>query len=224
MAVTMSDADLLARMKNYEDHFVERKTSGDAKDILKTIIGFANSAPLDLPAILYIGVRDSGEIETPQVNLDSLQKTVNKELRRAYPPIACFQKIVEDTGRQALAVIVFGSENRPHFAGPSYVRSGSETFEASDEQFNELIARRNSKVTRILEYKGKPISAMNRQKFPNGFQESNWTGNLSIYYCDQFFVTISNGAAIGNRTSFPLSEVEISFDDKENRLLLKIHR
>jgi len=82
MILDMSDADLLARMRNYEDHLVERKTSNDLKDVLKTIVAFANSAPVGYPAILYLGVRDSGEIETPQTNLDNGQKAVNKELQK----------------------------------------------------------------------------------------------------------------------------------------------
>jgi len=41
----MTERDLIGRLRNFEDQFVERKTSGDSKDWLKTVIGFANSAP-----------------------------------------------------------------------------------------------------------------------------------------------------------------------------------
>lgn len=40
----------------------------DDKDWKKTAVAFANSVPVGLPAVLYIGVRDNGEIETPQRN------------------------------------------------------------------------------------------------------------------------------------------------------------
>jgi Putative DNA-binding domain len=80
----MTDDDLLRRMRNFEDHFVERKTANDTKDILKTIVAFANSAPVGFPAILYMGVKDSGEIETPQRDLDKLEKEVNKKLQNTY--------------------------------------------------------------------------------------------------------------------------------------------
>ena len=72
--VQISDADLLARMRNSEDHLVERKTIKDQKDWKKSVVAFANSAPVGLPAVLYIGVRDYGEIETPQPDLDEAQK------------------------------------------------------------------------------------------------------------------------------------------------------
>ncbi|MGA9462275.1 MAG: ATP-binding protein [Terracidiphilus sp.] len=83
MMAELSEADLLARMKNFEDHFVERKVCSDSKDWLKTVVAFANSAPIDYPCILYIGVRDIGEIEDKQSNLDSVQKTLNRILQDA---------------------------------------------------------------------------------------------------------------------------------------------
>jgi hypothetical protein len=224
MIMEMSYADLLARMRNFEDHFVERKTSGDMKDFLKTIVAFANSAPIGYPAVLYLGVKNSGEIETPQVNLDNLQKTVNKELQKTYPRIPCFQKIIEHNERQALAIIILGSEKRPHFSGPSFIRTGSETLEASEQQFNELIAARNSKVSRMLAFKGKVVSVTNVHRTANHVNESNWGGTVTIYYCDQFFVTLATGPTPNERNTFPLNQVEISFDDAQNRLLLKIIR
>jgi len=118
-------------------------------------------------------------------------------------------------------VIIYGSENRPHFAGPSYVRSGSESLEASREQFNELIAKRNSKVSRISEFKGEVVSVNNIHRRPNDIQESRWSGSVTVHYCDQFYVTLSAGPYAKDRLSFPLDDVEISFDDSNNRLLLK---
>jgi len=66
VTVDLSDVDLLARMKNFEDHLVERKTIKDEKDWKKAAVAFANSVPIGLPAVLYIGVRDNADIETPQ--------------------------------------------------------------------------------------------------------------------------------------------------------------
>ena len=50
--VNLNDADLLAVMKNFEDHLVERKTVKDHKDWKKTAVAFANSVPVGLPAVL----------------------------------------------------------------------------------------------------------------------------------------------------------------------------
>ena len=54
-----------------------------------------------------------------------------------------------------MAVIVEASHSRPHFAGPSYVRVGSETITATSKQFEEMIASRNSKARPFLEAKRK---------------------------------------------------------------------
>jgi hypothetical protein len=81
-------------------------------------------------------------------------------MQDVYPRVPYVPKIVAENGRQALAVIIPGSESRPHFAGLSYVRRGSETFEASEEQFAELVAHRNSKAALILQSKGKNVTVV----------------------------------------------------------------
>jgi hypothetical protein len=68
-------------------------------------------------------------------------------MKKVYPRMPYVTKIINDEGRQALAVIIPGSESRPHFAGLSYVRRGSENVPASEEQFSELIAQRSSQVS-----------------------------------------------------------------------------
>jgi predicted HTH transcriptional regulator len=106
MTVDLNDAELLARMKNFENHLVERKTVRDDKDWKKTAVAFANSLPVGLPAVLFIGVRNNGEIESPQPNLDEIQKKFNAQMQRVYPRIAYVPKIVAENGKQALAVII----------------------------------------------------------------------------------------------------------------------
>jgi predicted HTH transcriptional regulator len=110
--VELSDAELLAKMRRFEDHFVERKTANDKKDWLKTVVAFANSTPTGSWAVLFIGVTDAGEIEERQPNFDSIQKTLNRELEKAYPRIDCITKGIEESGRKALAVIVLPSEKK----------------------------------------------------------------------------------------------------------------
>jgi hypothetical protein len=218
MIVNLSDADLLARLKNFEHHSIERKTSGDKKrDWLKTVVAFANSAPNGFPCVLYLGVKDSGEIETPQVNLDALQKTFIQEMKNAYPPVPYLTKSIDEDGRQALAVIVLGSELRPHFAGLAYVRKGSVTFDASEQQFDELIAQRNSKAARILQWKGKNITVSVR----TDNSEIPWSNSTTLVDCDQFYATIQQ-VAHEPPSSFPLSRIEINFDNLRKRLQLEI--
>lgn len=224
MTVELNELDLLARMKNFEDHLVERKTVGDSKDWRKTAVAFANSAPIGLPAVLYIGVKNSGEIETPQRDLDEAQKKFNSQMGSVYPRIAYIPKIIAEDGRQVLAVIVPGSDLRPHFSGLSYVRRGSESIEASETQFDEFIARRSAKAEFILRYKGQIVNAIHR-----GTSQGGWSGadtsafgdnKVVVAECNQFFVTFQTSN--GTKFSFPLSRVEINFDHERNKLQLEI--
>jgi hypothetical protein len=50
--IDLSDADL-SRLTTFEDAFVERKSPGETRDLLKTAVAFANSTPVGYPAILF---------------------------------------------------------------------------------------------------------------------------------------------------------------------------
>jgi hypothetical protein len=159
-----------------------------------------------------IGVRDNGEIESPQQNLDEAEKKFNRQMERVYPRIAYVPKVISDDGRQALAVVIPGSESRPHFAGLSYVRRGSESIESSEEQFSELIAQRNSKTALLLQSKGKNVT---------GDSEIPWPTSTVLVACNQFYVTLKR-LDHEPQHSFPLSRVEINFDNLRNTLQLEI--
>jgi predicted HTH transcriptional regulator len=217
MFVELSELELLARMRNFEDHLVERKTVKDEKDWKKTAVAFANSVAVGLPAVLYLGVRDTGEIEAPQQNLDEVQKKFNRQMGRVYPRIAYVPKIIAENGRQALALIIPGSDLRPHFAGLSYVRRGSESIEASEAQFEELIAQRNSKAALLMDYRGKNVTVYVR----TGDSEIPWPTSTALVACNQFYVTLKKFDHEPPH-SFPLSRVEISFDNLRNTLQLEI--
>ncbi len=216
-----TQAELLARLRNTEDHFVERKTFGDDDyDWLRTAVAFANSAPDGFPCVLFIGVRDDGRLQGGSTNLDTLQRKLNRRLARAYPRIPYYVKTISDGPRQALAVIVPGSSSRPHFAGPPFVRRGSHTHEMSVEEYREALAAQHSKAARILQFKGKSVKVVNIH--PTHGTEFEWGDPTSVAYCDQHYVTIDYG--VGNRTSIPLEQVRLSFDDRTNRLKIEILR
>jgi len=215
--IELSDEDLLLRRRNFEDAFVERKVSSDSKDWLKTAVAFANSTPVGYPAVLYIGVKHDGTPEDKAVNLDSLQKTFSEKVSIAYPPIFYFCKVLVVDAKQILAVIIPGSEQRPHFAGKSYVRRGSESVEASEEQFTELVASRDSKVYEILKWKGKGIALAFVGK---GQSRPTSSGEVAVVGCNPFYVTLQAGSAIFN---LPLQRIEVSFDSRSNRLQLEEH-
>ncbi len=165
--IEMSDADLLSRLVNFEDHFVERKTVADLNDSLKTVVAFANSAP--------IGARASS-ISASGMTANSRQrhmistrlKDPEPHLPENIPPRAVLPKIITNGRSTALAVIVYGSEQRPHFSGPSYIRQGSETFEASVDQFARLIAMRDTKVYFLTQHIGELVTVVIISVLGNG--------------------------------------------------------
>lgn len=217
----LTDADLLSRLKNFEDTFVERKTAADSKDWLKTVVAFANSTPIGYPAVFFIGARDDGTIESGTPNLDSLQKKFNWKMEDAYPTIYYATKIVTEDGRQCIAVIVPGSENRPHFAGPSYVRVGSETKVASEAQFAQLVAERQSKAYEILRWKGKEVTAAYmRAENLASLGTVHYVHILTVVDCNSFYVTLQHAA--GQQECLPLRRVSVSFDTDKNRLKLEV--
>ena len=204
--IDLTDQDILTRLANFEDHFVERKSAGDHKDWLKTAVAFANSVPIGYPAILFVGVKDKGEIEG-KANLDTLQQSFSKVLNDAYPPIYYTSKVLSRDGKQGLAIIIPGSPLRPHFAGHSFVRIGSETKKASEEQFSNLILERGSKARALLEMIGKQITWE-----MIGGQRGN--AQATMLACNQFFITVDGGTY---KRCFPLEWVRISFDPANQR-------
>lgn len=216
----LSDAELLLKLRTTEDPFVERKSKNDLKDVLKSIVAFANSTPVNYPAVLFLGAKNDGTIETG-LNLDNAQKEVNKALGKAYPAIYTMQKIVRNSdGAECLAVIIPGSPDRPHFSGPSYVRLGSESVAASKGQFNQMIAERQSKVREILRWLGKNILIEHYVEGLRGMQHTG-TGGGKVIECNQFYVTIESGQP-SSKVCYPLNRIEISFDPQRSTLKLEI--
>jgi hypothetical protein len=126
-------------------------------------------------------------------------------------------------GKAFLAVIVLGSDRRPHFAGPAFVRDGAKTIAASEQQFAQLIAQRNSAAYEILQWKGKMISIWHPSRGHREFTyhpKTGYTAEGFVKDCNQFYVTIDD-SAFGGRVSFGLEAFEIGFDHLKNRLELR---
>lgn len=210
--IELSDEDIRRRLTDTEDSTVERKTASDYRDCLKTAVAFANSLPVGDPGIIFVGVYDDGRVQDGQ-NLEELQKSVSKELSKIYPPIYSQMKVLKDSSeKQFLAVIVRGSENRPHFAGPSYIRDGTQTKEASEEQFRRLIAERNSKAHEILKWRGMAVTV-------EGPRISRTIRR--VVDCNQFYVTVESD---GQRPwwAFSLSNIDIAYDYVNDCLELRL--
>jgi hypothetical protein len=221
--IELNDEELLLHLRNFEDSSVERKTSGDSKDWLKTVVAFANSTPVGYPAVLYIGVKNDGTPEKKTVNLDTVQKTFSEKVSEAYPTVYYLRRLLNVDGKQVLAVIVPGSADRPHFAGQAYVRDGSRSVVASKQQFGELIASRNSKVYEILKWKGREITVVligkrfRDQISYRWIEQQNVLGK--VVGCSQFWVTVEINQA---QLSYPLRMVDLSFSNASSRLELVV--
>jgi hypothetical protein len=219
---SLSEADLLARLTNFEDSFVERKTIGDHRDWLKTVVAFANTTPIGYPAVLFIGVRDDGAVEGT-ADLDKVQKTFAEKIGSAYPPIYYVTRILGSGSRQFLAIVVPGSPNRPHFSGHSYVRRGSHTHIASEEDYDNFIAARQEKARELLQWKGQDITVdfMRTEKIHVMGPVSS-SSKWRVVECNSFYATfgIQNPASL---QSVPLKRIEISYDNTRSRLKIELY-
>jgi hypothetical protein len=69
-----------------EDSLREKKVESDLKDLLKTLVAFANSVAPGDTAQIFVGERDDGTVQGV-TNTDSIQKSVKKEAEKIYPGI-----------------------------------------------------------------------------------------------------------------------------------------
>ena len=157
----MTTERLLALLKQGEDTFVERKATHHRDDVVKTLVAFANSVPLDREAVLFIGVTDDGTV-TGVSNPQNAQKDIQTWATDfCYPPISVRCELLHGLSPQpVVAVVVSPSKDRPHFSGPSFVREANKSVKASPKVFDELIASHNEKAGTILRHKGEVVTVL----------------------------------------------------------------
>jgi hypothetical protein len=220
-SLRLDDDDLVRLRRSSEDHFVERKSFGDwKKDAARTTVAFANSLPIGQPGFFFIGVKDNGDVERTHHDLDKIQKTLADELKLVYPRIPYVAKALSEDGCQYLVVIIHGSEGRPHFAAPSYIREGSQSKEASEQQYELLIAERQSKVREIRKYLNKVIFV--QQGASSAGRTLRAEGTWTLLDCNAFYVTVCLSNDSQTRRSFPIERISICIDHKRNTLQLEI--
>jgi predicted HTH transcriptional regulator len=201
-----------------EDYLLERKTKNDLKDLLKTLVAFANSVRPGHVAKILIGERDDG---TPEdLDPDVVQKTVRKEADKIYPPIIWRSAVYGKAGRQCVRVEIEHSGDTPHFGGPAWVRRGSVTVEATEEEFQRLINLRSSLVFELEQWVGKPVTLELVTIHQTGAVRANTQDGL-LKVVNRFYVTL----AYSNRDwSFPLKAITICWDDPKKRLKLIVEQ
>ncbi len=217
---TPEESDLLRMLHSTEHTFVERKTIGDSRDWVKTIVAFANTLATNQHGILFVGATDAGEIESRLGNLDKLQRTFSEKMQAAYPPIYYITKIIQENNRECLAVIVPGSAMRPHFAGPPYLRDGSQSIVAKSEQYESLLAARVGKVFELQKWISKSITIRSFTRStttPDGIRQS--TAPAKVVAANQFYLTVFYN---NRHWSYPLSRFEIAFDHERDCLEIEL--
>jgi hypothetical protein len=211
----VTDKDLLSRVADTEHQFVERKTMSNTDGWLKTAVAFANSCPIGQPGILYINVDDKGEVlsSPPNTNFENFQKTVSKVISEAWPPIYFTPHILEKDGKKFVAVVVFGSPTRPHFAGRAYVRVGPETRDATEEQYDDLIAQRTSKYRWLKRLEGKQVAWVSL-----GYMPGNGTAVLTEV--NHAYLTLDGFLGGKYQRSFPIEWVTLSAEGEIPKLVV----
>jgi hypothetical protein len=183
-------------------------------------VALANSAPIGYPAVLFAGADNEGNFQYDSEKLESVAKRINGLIDQAFPAIYRHIVPLQADGRGCLAVIIPGSPARPHFAGKSYVRVGPEVKEASQDQFDGIVAQRQSKAYEILKWKGSQISVQIYAPNNTGSMALVRTDVCLVVDCNVHFVTL-NQPNESPYQSFPLERLLISFDRQTKRLILE---
>jgi hypothetical protein len=199
--LTLSQLESL--LSSSEGGLIERKEGmPNARELRKTLVAFANSVLEGQLAIIFLGIKDTGEICGVD-KIDGAQKNIRDVAdKECYPPIKLSMVTVPSNGKEVLAVIIPPSRERPHFAGHSFVRRGSECVSASREMLDEMIATRNDKTRRIAEFKDKKVIL--RLKSKSGFF---YDLECLVRSCDAHSVTLGDNEGVQH--TFSLSGIEI---------------
>lgn len=212
-------ADLLRRMHQVEDNFVERKTTPRRREVVDALVAFANAVPVGCEAVLFLGVGPDRKPRGLQ-DADAAQRDVRVwATEECFPPIAVMCEALEIEGKETVAVIVPSSPNRPHFAGHAHVRIGSETVKATGAVLDELIASRNTKTGRILQFKRQLVTVECVGCDIDGQAAGphlRTPYECRIDGCDAFSVQLEKLDA-GRSVSILLNRVELCRDTARNR-------
>lgn len=226
----MTPSELLARLRSPEDGFCERKPGTvNQREIRRTLVAFANSVPEGRIAVLVVGIHDNGSVLGVE-DSDALQKRVRQAAEQeCYPPIRITCEVILIDGKVVVTVEVPYSHRRPHFAGPAYVRRGSESVVATEELYEDLINSRTDKCRSILVWKesgkfvtvqcvGRQLGGLHTKLHP----ESVWPGEVRecrVLACDSHVVTLEIVGSM-RRVTEPLEYVTVGYDDAKWRMML----
>jgi hypothetical protein len=223
----MSDArraQLLARLRQPEDQFDEKKTTADRREVTRTLVGFAKSTPEGREAVLFIGAAPDGSFRGVK-DPDGLERDIRRWVRdECCPPVSFTTEVIETEGYPIVAVCVPGGQRGLFFVGHAYERIGSETVRITPERLNELLAARSSKASRILEFKNKTVTVETVGCDIDGNNVDNFLRmeyECNVDGCDDHSVQLTKLDA-GRSLSISMSRVELQRDTKRHRGLMLV--
>ncbi len=216
----------------WEDNLVERKVNPNAKDMIRTIVAFANSVMPGRTAKFYIGERDDGTADGVD-NPDRTQMAVREACDKIYPPITntCRSRVYEKDRKPCVCVEIVYDGDTPHFAGKAFVRRGSQTKEASDEVFQKLIELRLNKVRELAKWIDKGVtfeidrrvrSANLGVTYEKFFRRSHSQNKATLLEVNSFWVKL-HLYSLNTNHSVPLENTTLNWDDDNNCLKLIIN-
>jgi predicted HTH transcriptional regulator len=203
-----------------EDTYLERKPETANRDELRrTLVAFANTIKGIREAVLLIGVADNGSVLGVK-NPDDKQKEVRRICdEMCYPPINCHLEIINVQGQNVVAVSVPESSSRPHFAGPAFVRRGSESVIATRQQYEDLIASRHDKCRVLQGWKDQVVTLIeDKYRLDKGRVAGEWRAirECTILESNAHIVRLNDIASTASYT-VPLRQIEISYDEQRKR-------
>jgi hypothetical protein len=204
-----------------EDSLREKKVESDLKDLLKTLVAFANSVAPSDTAQIFIGERDDGTVQGV-TNAESISRSVTKEADRIHPPIYYRTEVYEREGKQCVRVDIRHNGLAPHFGGPAWVRQGSQTIKATEELYQQMVDQRNSKVRVLLQWLDSEVTVEGTQRNTAGFDQE-WSVGVSdakLTAVNAHWVTfdVRNFDSRGDaKMSEPLEKLMLSWDNQRQR-------
>jgi hypothetical protein len=213
----------------WEDSLLERKSESDLKDLLKTLVAFANSVRPGHVAEILIGERDDGSIQGVQ-DPEQIQRTIRKNCEKIYPPILWRSEVYEKEGKLCIRIQIEYDGDTPHFGGPSWVRKGSSTMAATEEQFQALVALRSNKVRELAKWIGKRVTVGADMGKPLDLRHHGFSTEMhprlpineyeaTLQEVNEFWLTL---ALKTSRLSEPLDKVLLNWDPENERLAILI--
>lgn len=214
----MTPDELKKLISNHEDNFVERKAEGvSPQELRQTVSAFANSVPEGRQAVLFIGIDDkTGEVRGV-TNTDKLQQRVRDACHGdCYPRITYMSEVISVDDKRVVAVVIPFSAKKPHFTGPAYIRAGSESVKASEDQYEDLIASRTDKARTIQSFGSAAFHVIgvgyklgtNRPVADSAYREGR---ECRVMSCNAMLVSLEDISS-GFRFSEPLAHITINYD------------